>query len=56
MTNQPNKLQPWETAIYLVLTLVGVLASVAFPPLWLVYIFGGVYWLAYQGAKRGRKD
>jgi hypothetical protein len=56
MANPPKKLEPWEVTVYLVLTFVGILASVAFPPLWLIYIFGGCYWLAYQGAKRGRKD
>ena len=49
-------LEPWEKAIFLVLILIGILASVAFPPLWIVYLLGGVVWFAYQATKRGRKD
>lgn len=56
MTNQPKKLEPWEKTVFIVLICVGILASIAFPPLWIVYLFGGVFWFAYQGTKRGRRD
>ena len=32
----------------------GVLAGLAYPPLWLAYVAGGAGWLAYQDGKKKR--
>ena len=51
----PRKLNSSEKAFFLALLLIGVLAALFFPPLWITYFFGGVLWCAYLGTRRGRQ-
>jgi hypothetical protein len=51
-----RKLSTPDKVFFFGLLMIGVLAGLFFPPLWIIYFVGGVFWFAYLGTRHGRHD